>query len=225
MAPAANVTTEDLIPEVLQALDKSGEISSSDAFPAVPFEKMKAALDRLASRAMVTYKQVDVEEAVLEPEAETIVSHGSHEARVFEAVHKALGGLSIQDLEAAIGDKTVTKMGQGKAFKEKWIKKDGDKLVALTDTIADVTRDQLRVIQETKTHEPKIVTDLKKRKLLRLQKTFSFRIAKGEKFALEMIVEETDLTAEMLASGSWKTATFSEWAMLQDAGGRSGKLT
>lgn len=214
MAPAATVSTEDLIPEVLQALDKTDQISSSDAFPAVPFEKMKAALDRLASRAMVTYKQVDIEEAVLEPEAETIVSHGSHEARVFDAVHKALGGLSIQDLEQAIGDKTVTKMGQGKAFKEKWIKKDGDKLVALTDSITDVTRDQLRRIQETKTHEPKIVTDLKKRKLVRVQKTFSFQISKGAKFALEMIVEETDLTAEMLASGSWKTATFSEWSML-----------
>lgn len=208
MAPAANISTEDLIPEVLQALDKTDQISSSDAFPAVPFEIMKATLDRLTSRSMTTYEQVEREEAVLEPEAETIVSLGSHEARVFNEVHKAMEGLSIKDLETAIGDKTVTKMGQGKAFKEKWIKKDGDKLVALTDSITDTTRDQLRVIQETKTHEPKIITDLKKRKLLRLQKTFSFRISKGEKFALEMIKEETDLTAEMLASGSWKTATF-----------------
>ncbi|KAK8048290.1 tRNA synthetase class II core domain-containing protein [Apiospora phragmitis] len=209
MAPAANITTEDLIPEVLQALDKTDQISSSDAFPAVPFEIMKATLDRLTSRSMTTYEQVEREEAVLEPEAETIVAHGSHEARVFEAVHKAMEGMSIQDLEKAIGDKTVTKMGQGKAFKEKWIKKDGDKLVAITDAITDVTRDQLRVIQETGTHdEPKVITDLKKRKLLRLQKTFSFRISKGAKFALEMVKEETDLTAEMLASGSWKTATF-----------------
>jgi phenylalanyl-tRNA synthetase alpha chain len=41
-----------------------------------------------------------------------------------------------------------------------------------------------------------------------MQKVISFRISKGTKFALELVKEETDLTAEMLASGSWKTATF-----------------
>lgn len=66
------------------------------------------------------------------------------------------------------------------------------------------------MIQETRTHDPKIIADLKKRKLLRMQKVISFRISKGPKFALEIIKEETDLTAEMLASGSWKTATFSK---------------
>jgi len=131
MAPASTNPTGDLTSEVLQALSKSDPVSSTDAFPGVPFESIKAALDRLASRSMVVYEQVEREEAFLEPEAETIVNHGSHEARVFEAVRQALDGLSIQDLESKIGDKTVTKVGQGKAFKEKWIKKDGAKLVAL----------------------------------------------------------------------------------------------
>jgi phenylalanyl-tRNA synthetase alpha subunit len=71
-----------------------------------------------------------------------------------------------------------------------------------------VTRDQLKVIQEKRTHDAKIIADLKKRKLLKMQKVISFRISKGAKFALEMVKEETDLTAEMLASGAWKTATF-----------------
>ncbi|KAL2134049.1 hypothetical protein VTI74DRAFT_1160 [Chaetomium olivicolor] len=208
MAPATSNPAGDLTSEILHALAKADPISSTETFAQVPFESIKAALDRLASRSMVTYEQVEREEAFLEPEAEVIVSHGSHEARVFEAVRQAMDGLSIQDLESKIGDKTVTKLGQGKAFKEKWIKKDGSKLVALVDSINDVTRDQLKVIQETKTHDPKIIADLKKRKLLKMQKVISFRISKGPKFALEMVKEETDLTAEMLASGSWKTATF-----------------
>ncbi|KAL2164359.1 hypothetical protein VTH06DRAFT_3575 [Thermothelomyces fergusii] len=208
MAPASTNPAGDLTSEVLHALSKSDPISSTEAFPGVPFETIKAALDRLAARSMVAYEQVEREEALLEPEAEIIVSHGSHEARVFEAVRQAVDGLSIQDLENKIGDKTVTKLGQGKAFKEKWIKKDGAKLVALVDSINDVTRDQLKVIQETRTHDAKVLADLKKRKLLRMQKVISFRISKGPKFALEMVKEETDLTAEMLASGSWKTATF-----------------
>ncbi len=71
-----------------------------------------------------------------------------------------------------------------------------------------MTRDQLKVVQEKRTHDAKIVADLKKRKLLKMQKVISFRISKGPKFALEMVKEETDLTAEMLASGAWKTAAF-----------------
>ena len=73
-----------------------------------------------------------------------------------------------------------------------------------------MTRDQLRTIQEKRTHDNKIIADLKKRKLLKMQKVISFKIQKGAKFALEMTKEETDLTADMLASGSWKSATFSE---------------
>jgi phenylalanyl-tRNA synthetase alpha chain len=41
---------------------------------------------------------------------------------------------------------------------------------------------------------------LKKRKLVKMQKVISFKVSKGPKFALEMIKEETDLTADMLAS-------------------------
>lgn len=194
--------------EILQALSTADEILSTETFPDVPFLHMKAALDRLAMRSMVAYKQIESEEALLEPEAETIVEHGSHEARVFDAVRKAMSGLSIQDLEKEIGDKTVTKLGQGKAFREKWIKKDGNKLIPLVDSIDDVTRGQLRSIQEKRTGDSKILADLRKRKLLKVQKVFSFRISKGEKYALEIAKEETDLTPEMLASGSWKTATF-----------------
>lgn len=80
---------------------------------------------------MITYQTIDREEAILEPEAEQIATHGSHEARVFEALRKAMDGLTIPELESAIGDKTVTKLGQGKAFREKWISKSKDgKLVA-----------------------------------------------------------------------------------------------
>lgn len=78
------------------------------------------------------------------------------------------------------------------------------------DSIQDVTREQLRSIQEKKTGDPKVLTDLRKRKLLKSQRIISFRIHKGEKFALEIAKEEADLTHDMLASGSWKTATFSE---------------
>jgi len=64
-----------------------------------------------------------------------------------------------------------------------------------------VTREQLQIIQQTKTHpDPKVIADLKKRKLVKMQKVISYEVKKGPKFALEILQEETDLTADMIAS-------------------------
>ncbi|CZT48002.1 probable phenylalanine-tRNA ligase beta chain [Rhynchosporium secalis] len=210
MASGQNIQQGDLPSEVLQALSRDEPLLSSEAFPAQKSADVKSALDRLASRSMVTYETIDREEAVLEPEAVEIEANGSHEARVFEALREAVAGLTVSELEAVVGDRNVVKVGQGKAFKSKWISKgEGGRLVASTDSIQDVTREQLHVIQETRTHpDPKVITDLKKRKLVKMQKVIAYKIHKGPKFALEIVKEETDLTADMLASGAWKTAIF-----------------
>lgn len=41
---------------------------------------------------------------------------------------------------------------------------------------------------------------MKKRKLVKMQKIISYKFSKGPKYALEMVIEETDLTADMIAS-------------------------
>jgi len=70
-----------------------------------------------------------------------------------------------------------------------------------TDDVLDITRDQLRVVKDTRTHpDAKIVADLKKRKLVKTQKVISYTIQKGEEFALEIAKLETDLTEEMIES-------------------------
>ncbi|KAK3372523.1 phenylalanyl-tRNA synthetase subunit alpha [Podospora didyma] len=202
---------QDLSIQTLHALDKaSGPILSAEAFPKSTFTEIKAALDRLASREMVTYETQERDEYLLEPEGEQIATNGSHEARVFEALRQAVEGLTVQEIEKAIGDKTVSKLGQSKAFKEKWISRTKDgKFKAATDSIKDVTLEQVQTVKATRTHpDPKILAELKKRKLVRVQKIISFKISKGPKFALEIAKEETDLTADMIASGAWKTATF-----------------
>ncbi|MCJ1304404.1 Phenylalanyl-tRNA synthetase, beta subunit, cytoplasmic [Hypocenomyce scalaris] len=197
----------DLTLQVLDALSESNDpILTANAFPSVPSATVKSALDRLGSREMVSYKTIDREEAVLTDEANGIVADGSHEAKVFEAVRKAVEGLKIGDLPGLVG-KESAKVGQGKAFKEGWIKKDKDVLRANTDAIRDITREQLQTIQDTRTHpEAKVIADLRKRKLVIMQKVISFEVAKGPKYAKEFFKEETDLTADMLASGSWKSA-------------------
>ncbi|RWA10997.1 hypothetical protein EKO27_g4136 [Xylaria grammica] len=218
----------ELTSRILDALDKAEPpLLSTETFPTYDSNDVKAALDRLASRLMVEYETTQREEVHLEPEGELIAAHGSHEARVFEALRAAVDGLTIQELEKTIGDKTISKLGQGKAFKEKWITKtkgrqdmtpgiviantfilDG-KLAAVPDSIHDAAREQLLSIKTSRTvADQKVLADLKKRKLVRVQKVIGFKIYKGSKFALELPDEATDLTAEMLATTSWKTATF-----------------
>lgn len=88
--------------QILQALDGSDRpILSTVALPDVPTTAVKSALDRLASRDMVVYEAIDKEEAILTPEAEGIAKDGSHEAKVFEAVRKAVEGLKITDLSVS----------------------------------------------------------------------------------------------------------------------------
>ncbi|KAL8712365.1 MAG: hypothetical protein Q9225_006960 [Loekoesia sp. 1 TL-2023] len=196
----------ELTARVLDALSQTdGSILTADAFPSVNFTTIKSALDRLGSREMVIYRQIDREQATLTPEARGIAAEGSHEAKVFEAVRQAVDGLKIADLPGIVG-KESAKVGQGKAFKEGWIKKDKDLLRATTNEIQDASRQQLQTIQQTRTHpDPRVLVDLRKRKLIIMQKVISFEVKKGPKFATEFVKEETDLTADMLATGAWKT--------------------
>ena len=197
----------DMTSPILDALSASdASILSSEAFPSTPSLNVKAALDRLASRQMVEYETFDKEVAVLTPEGDEIATNGSHEAKVFQAVLAAMDGLKIAELPGVVG-KDNAKIGQGNAFKKGWIKKDKDLLRATTDSIVDETRELLLTVKNTQTlNDQKALTDLKRRKLVALQKVISFKISKGPKFAREFVKEETDLTAEMLMNGSWKTA-------------------
>ncbi|KAF2651133.1 phenylalanyl-tRNA synthetase-like protein alpha chain [Lophiostoma macrostomum CBS 122681] len=198
----ANVTQD-----VLDLLDTKQPLHTSEDFPSIPQPEIKAALDRLASRSMVVYETRDEEQVLLTGEAETIVEEGSHEWKVWEVV-KREGKVGIKELPKLVGADSA-KVGQGNAFKNKWIKKDGDSLVPVADEVKDTTRDILQGIQDTKTlSDAKLLTDLKKRKLVTLSKVISYTVSKGEKYAKEIPVEVTDLTAEMLASGEWESANF-----------------
>lgn len=76
------------------------------------------------------------------------------------------------------------------------------------DSPQDSTREVLQQIQSTKTADAKVLADLRKRKLATTGKVISYKVRKGPKYAREMVQEVTDLTADMLANGSWQTANF-----------------
>ncbi|KAJ6079501.1 hypothetical protein N7467_009254 [Penicillium canescens] len=199
----------DLTKPVLDALFASdAPILSSDAFPSIPSSNVKSALDRLGTRDMVEFETISTDVLTLTAEGEEIAANGSHEAKVFAAVVAAMDGLKITELPGIVG-KDNAKVGQGNAFKRGWIKKDNDLLRATTDSIVDETQQQLLTVQKTKTlADGKAIADLKRRKLIVMSKEIVYKFSKGPKYAREVPKEETDLTPEMIASGSWKTAQF-----------------
>ncbi|KAI8344589.1 tRNA synthetases class II core domain (F)-domain-containing protein [Chlamydoabsidia padenii] len=208
-------TVEALQTLVLQTLDKhnvienSKDLKTSDDQP-VEQLALLGALNSLKSKDMVDYTSIDREVWTLTEEGQQVAEQGSHEARVFDAVPAGEEGIAIADIQAKLGD--AAKIGQGKAFKNKWISKKGGNLVRLVDTVVDQTQLDLKQVQsEGSLQDAKVLAELKKRKLVDKQKLTSFNVVKGPEFSLEIKKEATDITYEMLQSGEWKNASFKKY--------------
>ncbi|KAG8713504.1 Phenylalanyl-tRNA synthetase, beta subunit, cytoplasmic [Ceratobasidium sp. 395] len=175
---------------------------------------IQGALNSLLSREMITYTTQEVMGTVLTPEGAQIAELGSHEARVWAALPaKGSGpGLSVAEVKKLVGDESA-KVGQGRAFKSGWIGKEGDGLVKLAETIVDTTQNELKEIQSTGTLKAgeKAINELKKRKLVVQKKGLWFTVHKGTNFSTTVAKLETDLTYDMLQSGSWKNSTFKQY--------------
>lgn len=85
---------------------------------------------------MIIYTTHEIHSHVLTPEGAQIALEGSHEARVWGVLPIKGEGqpMSIKDLKAKVGDETA-KVGQGAAFKNGWIGKEGDGLVKVVRNI------------------------------------------------------------------------------------------
>ncbi|KAJ9050715.1 Phenylalanyl-tRNA synthetase, beta subunit, cytoplasmic [Entomophthora muscae] len=167
-------------------------------------------LNSLLSREMVQYEVIENEIWVLSEEGSEIAEQGSHEAKVFYAVPATEAGLPISELPKLIGD--AAKVGQGRAFKNKWIKKDGTNLVRQVESIVDQTQEDLRQIRDTMKHSDSEVTkELKRRKLCENKKVVSYMVSKGSQFALTVTKQATDLTVDMLQNDLWKSLSFKQY--------------
>jgi len=139
---------------------------------------------------MVTMDFHETLSHVLTQEGAQIALEGSHEARVWNALPVKGQGtpLTVQQLQQAVGKESAS-VGQGRAFKVKWIGKEGDgfvKLVCLNikvrellrsfmvfdlwqvTSIEDKTQLELRQVDSTGTLQAgeKALADLRKRKLI-----------------------------------------------------------
>ncbi|XP_048043479.1 phenylalanine--tRNA ligase alpha subunit [Chanodichthys erythropterus] len=138
-----------------------------------------------------------------------IAEQGSHEARVFNAI-PAEGLPQNQLMKMQSG-----KVGFSKAMSNKWIRLDkahegGPRVFKTVETIEDTVRDKLQLVQKGQSAklEEKEKNELKKRKLLAEVTVKSYWITKGSSFSTTITKQETELTPEMIASGSWKEKKF-----------------
>lgn len=105
------------------------------------------------------------------------------------------------------------KIGQSQAFKNKWIGLKGDKVVRLVESVEDKTREELQSVSETcgKELNENLLKEMKKRKLIDRQKRTWYSVSKGVAFSVNLEKLSTDLTAEMIQSGSWRQSKFKNY--------------
>lgn len=197
---------------ILKAVEAANGVveNSLETFPGVDSTTIKGALDSLLARSMIQYQTLEKEVYALSEEGEDILKNGSYEYRLLELITSKVEGLKLAEVGPILGKNGS--IGQARAFKNKWLTKNGDTLVSnySSSTLPeDTTSIQLAEIAKTGTlGDKKVLQDLKKRKLILLNKIVSYKISKNVNFALEIKQLETDLTSEMIASGSWKEAEF-----------------
>ncbi|KAI5125060.1 hypothetical protein M0805_007483 [Coniferiporia weirii] len=209
---------------ILKTLDSKSSIKDTrdlvlpgDSLPAISQDAqlvILGALNSLLSREMITYTTQEIHSHVLTQEGAHIALEGSHEARVWAALSSKGEGkpVTVKELKETVGDETA-KVGQGNAFKNGWIGKDGDGFVKLVSAITDTTQLEMREVDSTGTLKSgeKALAQLRKRKLIAQKKGQWFTVHKGPNFSTSLAKPETDLTADMLVSGSWKNASFKKY--------------
>lgn len=93
---------------------------------------------------MIHYESHETHSHALTPEGARIALQGSHEARVWAALPAKGAGSPIApaELKKLIGDEAA-KVGQGRAFRNGWIAKDGDGLIKVVCSVSSVLRARL----------------------------------------------------------------------------------
>ncbi|PNE09448.1 Phenylalanine--tRNA ligase alpha subunit [Cryptotermes secundus] len=204
--------SSDLSEKILEYVDQLGSVDTLDLAKhmQVDHQKVVGIVKSLqAAGDLITVEQQVSKRWELTDEGKTVVDKGSHEFLVYSAIPAE--GIAQSAIMQAIPNARV---GFSKAMSSGWItvtKNAGEPIVARkVDDIKDTVRDHLQLILAK---SPDEVTDeqkqeYKKRKLLQEVVTKSFLLGKGKNFATSVEKPETELTQEMIASGSWKEKNF-----------------
>jgi len=175
-------------------------------------QKIVGAIKSLEALGDVVNTQIyQVKSWKLTGEGEEVVQSGSHEARLFNLVPAADGGIDQAKLMGLCGK--WGKIGFSKAMSAGWItidKSQGSPVVKRkVGEISDNLKQDLQKIKENKSElvDEKLKVDYKKRKLVEEVNEKHYKITPGTNFTTTITKAPTELTPEMLSSGAWKTTS------------------
>jgi len=142
----------------------------------------------------------------LTEEGKMYTERGSPEVQFFQAVPAE--GISAADLKGKL-DALVYDVGSNRALKNKWLQPGkGGVFTRKVENVTDDVRNQLVAIKDGKEVPGKIITELKKRKLIESRADNWFLLKKGPNYAPKRVKPETDLTRDLLQSGDWMKREF-----------------
>ncbi|UJR28826.1 hypothetical protein I4U23_010050 [Adineta vaga] len=148
-------------------------------------------------------------------EGKTLLTNGSYEYNLFQAI-PADKGIEQPELMKFPN----ANIGFAKAMSNGWLQVDKTSKPAIVkrkdfyldavDTVQDEVQDLLQRIQSLEVTDSSVkeVVELKKRKLVEDVVINYFIVTKSTGFSTNVSKGETELTADMLQSGSWKTLNF-----------------
>ncbi|XP_063370823.1 phenylalanine--tRNA ligase alpha subunit [Cydia amplana] len=171
-------------------------------------QKVVGAVKSLEALEMVISEAAKSTKWELTEEGKLVADKGSHEAVLYKSVPE--NGIPQAELMKTSPN---AKVGFSKAMSSGWIlidKSEGAPIVKRkVAAITDIVQDHLNEVKKgLDTLPDNVRNDYKKRKLLQEITVKSFLLSKGPQFATSIKKLETDLTSEMLLTGSWKALDF-----------------
>ena len=200
-AVAASIDLEALI---LSTLASGNDISDSWLFAEEhkqDHQLLVGAIKSLLVDAYVADQPITSSFWVLTDEGSEIATKGSPEFQVYQEVPSE--GINVNDLNASLGN--TAKIGLGPCMKNKWLKKDGDRILRIIDGVKDDTATSLSAIANPTVSSEVSEEDLKnlkRRKLVNQIVRKSYKIVKGPEFQPRRVRKAADLTKEMLGVAS-----------------------
>jgi phenylalanyl-tRNA synthetase alpha chain len=196
MAEDSGAKIEQLL---LTTLNTQGEIEDSWAFAANNGLDHQAVVGALKSLLVDSYV---IEEALsttlwsLTDEGKEMVTLGSPEFQVYQAVPAGEAGKSMADLQKELPE--ASKIGLGPCMKNKWLKKQGDLVLRVAESVKDETAEVLAQVSNGVEVPEEELKNLKRRKLVQQTVRKSYKITKGPSFRAQRVRRMADLTKDML---------------------------
>ncbi|CAH1736643.1 phenylalanine--tRNA ligase alpha subunit [Aphis gossypii] len=194
--------------QLLKFLDTKGSFNTWDLSKETNIDHQKiigVVKSILALGNIITADPVTSKYWELTDEGESVILNGSYEVNLYNAVPS--DGIPQKELMSIPN----AKIGFSQAMSKGWIVIDRsiNKVMKKVESVVDKVKEDLMELKASRdqiSESDKL--DYKKRKLIREVVIKSFTIGKGPEFTTSIVKLETELTTEMILSGSWKSTPF-----------------